>query len=241
MARHERKSTRLRGYDYAEPNRYFVTFCTSHRVCSFGEVVDGTVRLSTVGQIARDLWNAIPDHDHNVEVDICQVMPNHLHGILEIRWKKSGPCAGTLHAEDPRRSARATSFDDRHLMEHLSQRSMSSISPKAGSLSTILRSFKSAVTKKVHEECPTQIGPVWQSRFYDRIIRSDLEYFRIERYIRLNPILWSLDIDNRNAHLPSLEKLRSELRETHHLDDGDIEYVLRHEDLYREWSESRDT
>jgi len=87
MARHDRRSIRLKGYDYTQPNRYFVTVCANDRVCIFGEVINGTMKLSRVGKIALECWGSIPKHFPNARVDICQVMPNHVHGILEIRWR----------------------------------------------------------------------------------------------------------------------------------------------------------
>ena len=67
---------------------------------------------------------------------------------------------------------------------------MASISPKPGSLSTIIRSYKSAVTKLVH---PTISYFQWQSRFHDHIIRNDDEYQRIAQYIENNPAVWHED------------------------------------------------
>ena len=224
MLRHERKSIRLKGYDYTEPNRYFVTICSDFHACIFGEVVNEKVSRSEVGQIVLDCWNAIPAHNRNVTVDICQVMPNHVHGILEIRWKKPRPPVGTLHA---------TSLHSGQIH--------STISPKPGSLSAIIRSLKSAVTKEVHSRFNSFHGAIWQSRFYDRIIRSDREYFFIERYIKLNPLLWGFDIDNPRIEHRSLETLCQTLRDQHQLDDMEVEYLLDHESLYREWVGIRDS
>ena len=60
----------------------------------------------------------------------------------------------------------------------------SSISPKQGSLSTIIRSYKSIVTKNVRKLNPNFS---WQSRFYDNIIRNEQAYHKIEDYIINNP------------------------------------------------------
>ena len=61
---------------------------------------------------------------------------------------------------------------------------MSLISPKTGSLGSVIRSYKSAVSKNIH-----QINPdfSWQTRFYDHIIRTGRELNRIRNYIVLNP------------------------------------------------------
>jgi putative transposase len=59
------------------------------------------------------------------------------------------------------------------------------------SLSNIVGSFKSAVTKYAHENGKTEFA--WQPRFYDRIIRNEKELYKIRRYIDLNPLRWELE------------------------------------------------
>jgi len=61
---------------------------------------------------------------------------------------------------------------------------MSAISPKPGSLSVIIRSYKSAVTNHVRKINP-RFG--WQSRFYEHIIKDMNDLERIRKYIRTNP------------------------------------------------------
>ena len=71
---------------------------------------------------------------------------------------------------------------------------MSEISPKTGSLSTVLKSYKSAVTNwcNVNEK---EFG--WQPRFHDHIIRSEAELNRIRNYIINNPKNWYKDKHNK--------------------------------------------
>jgi putative transposase len=71
------------------------------------------------------------------------------------------------------------------------QNRMSRISPKPESLSTIVRSFKSAVTNRMH--AAQFKGVVWQPRFHDHIIRNIRELYAIRRYIRSNPANWKND------------------------------------------------
>lgn len=67
---------------------------------------------------------------------------------------------------------------------------MSAISPKSNSVSTIIRSYKSAVTKHANR---LGFENGWQTRFYDHIIRNDAEYQRISDYIVNNPKNWGKD------------------------------------------------
>lgn len=50
---HHRRSIRLRDYDYARAEAYFVTFCAFQRAGLFGEVVDGKVWLNDAGRIVE--------------------------------------------------------------------------------------------------------------------------------------------------------------------------------------------
>nr|WP_241994242.1 transposase [Chroococcidiopsis cubana] len=68
------------------------------------------------------------------------------------------------------------------------------ISPKSGSLSAILRSYKSAVTQWCRKNGDDNF--TWQPRFYDRIIRADGSLDKIREYIVNNPTKWKEDKNN---------------------------------------------
>jgi len=63
----------------------------------------------------------------------------------------------------------------------------SSISPSYGSLATIIRSYKSAVTNRARCIEPSF---AWQSKFHDHIIRTNAGLSRIRTYIKNNPHLY---------------------------------------------------
>jgi REP element-mobilizing transposase RayT len=67
---------------------------------------------------------------------------------------------------------------------------MSEISPKPGSVSTIIRSYKSAVTRHARKINPNF---AWQSRFWDHVIRNDSSFQKIRQYIINNPKKWEID------------------------------------------------
>jgi REP element-mobilizing transposase RayT len=73
-------------------------------------------------------------------------------------------------------------------------RHASSLQNKKLTLSNIVGSFKSAVTKFAHEK--GFINFSWQPRFYDRIIRNEKELFTVRKYIEQNPLKWELEKDN---------------------------------------------
>jgi putative transposase len=73
---------RLPGFDYSQPEAYFVAVCTAGHRCSFGEIDNGMMRLGSIGACVQRCWNNIPSHFPNVALDAFVIMPNHIHGIL---------------------------------------------------------------------------------------------------------------------------------------------------------------
>ena len=96
---------------------------------------------------------------------------------------------------------------------------------------TIIRSFKSAVTKAAHDAGLFSRKTIWQSRFYDHIVRSDTDHYYITSYIQLNPLLWYLDLENPEISddETNLETIRKVMHDELHLDPVAIEYVIENE------------
>ncbi len=82
-----------------------------------------------------------------------------------------------------------TKKEDSPLITELSQH-MAGISPKKDSLPSILRSYKSAVTKHANR---LGFEFAWQSKYHDHIIRDEAAYQRIAQYIENNPSKWKED------------------------------------------------
>jgi REP element-mobilizing transposase RayT len=144
------------------------------------------MHVSPLGAIADVLWHEIPNHAPFVELGDFVVMPNHIHGILildkpdEVNEMGGNP--------DPVETLHATSLH--HHQPHRKNEKMAAISPKSNSVSTIIRSYKSAVTKHANR---LGLENGWQARFHDHIIRDDAEYQRISDYIIRNPQNWKND------------------------------------------------
>jgi REP element-mobilizing transposase RayT len=66
------------------------------------------------------------------------------------------------------------------------------------SLGSIIAGFKSITTKRINETRNTPGHSVWQSRFYDHIIRNDKDLNNIRDYILKNPTQWFDDNENPN-------------------------------------------
>jgi len=174
------ESFRLNRHDYSAGGMYFITICTHTGLSYFGNILCGKMILSESGQIANKLWYEIPEHFSFVSLDEFVVMPNHVHGIIIIQ---SPTMVGTLHATSqkqqspsPAGTLHATSLQFESSQQSTKNEFMSSISPKPGSLATVIRSYKSVVSKNIHL---SDHDFSWQPRYYDHIIHSARELDRI--------------------------------------------------------------
>jgi len=70
--------------------------------------------------------------------------------------------------------------------------------PVIGSVPTIVRSFKSPTTKRIHEMRNTPSLSVWHGRFNDRIIRNDKELDNIREYSANNVLKWAYESQHEN-------------------------------------------
>ena len=167
---HHRRSIRLKDYDYSRVGAYFVTVCAKDRSCLFGEIKNGTARLNEYGEIIMKCCHEIPDHFPHVRTDDFIVMPNHIHVIVFIVGARRAVPLQTVGEQFAK--------------------------PVSESLPTIIRSFKSAVTRSsnIFRNSPGQ--PAWQRNYYEHIIRDDRELQIIREYIRYNPPKWDEDKEN---------------------------------------------
>jgi REP element-mobilizing transposase RayT len=151
-----RKNIRMKGWDFTSPGWYFLTICTKGMKSVFGTIVKGRMVLNDAGRTADQFWREIPAHFPRAVVDEYVVMTNHVHGLLQLVERDTAcrvPGERTLEAFGK---------------------------PVAGSVSTMIRSYKSAVTRALGEN-------VWQGRFYEVRARDDTARANIRNYIRFNP------------------------------------------------------
>jgi len=173
---HRIETARLPGWDYRHAGWYFITICTKDRETFFGDVVDDAMRLSPLGEVAQQFWLEIPAHIPPVTIDVFVVMPNHIHGILAI--------VETLHATSLQASSTTS----------LQPQALSAMSPKAGSLGAVIRSYKAAVTNWAKQNTFDDFA--WQPRYWDHVIRNERSLRAIRQYICDNPLRWALDCEN---------------------------------------------
>lgn len=172
-----RRSIRLRDFDYSSPGEYFITICTQNRKCLFGKIIDGEMESNEIGIIARKFWQQIPDRYENVNLDAFVVMPNHIHGIIGIEYSLESRPAGVIH-ELP------LQIDDRENYRK-SRRKMY--------LPKIIGWYKMNVSKQSNIILDNTGDRFWQRNYYEHIIRNEKSLHQIRDYILNNPASWKED------------------------------------------------
>jgi REP element-mobilizing transposase RayT len=219
--KYRNETTRLNFWDYGEAGWYYVTIVTKHRKKLFGKIINGEMKLNDAGQNAFDCWMQIPIHFPHAMLDEFVIMPNHVHGIIVITKKinsnemKKYDTAGTQNDVGIRNTVGTQNFAS--LREYFAtphknfatphknfatphknftsprkqMKSGNKFGPQSKNLGSIIRGFKIGVTNWYRER---GIGDtIWQSRYYDHIIRDENDLNRIRNYIINNPKNWRDD------------------------------------------------
>jgi len=168
----QRKRNRLKNFDYSSNGYYFVTICTKHREEYFGGIINNRVVLNEYGNIVNKYWHEIPKHFNNVLLDIYQIMPNHIHGILIIKHNNNS-IVGNRHACS---------------LQKKSIRRQNELLPN------VINLFKSSSSKFIHQTGFNSFQ--WQKSFYDHIIHHERSLNNIREYIKNNPYKWDDDEEN---------------------------------------------
>ena len=200
---HHRRSIRLKEYDYSQKGLYFVTICVQKHKNMFGEIIDKKMCLSPIGIIADVLWYEIKNHAHNIELHEFVVMPDHIHGIIEIvdgtveTTHVGATHVGATHVGATHVGAThvgATHVGATHALPLPSPQSLPQSrfqNQGKNTLSSIVGSYKSAVSKHAHRLGFAEFA--WQRNYHENIIRNANDYAHIEQYINSNPVNWNKD------------------------------------------------
>ena len=89
---HQRRSVRLKEYDYSQEGAYFITVITQNRECLLSNIRNKEIVLSKYGIIAKNEWLKTQEMRPNIHLDVFVIMPNHIHGIIEVTDRR-----GTMH------------------------------------------------------------------------------------------------------------------------------------------------
>ena len=82
--KHNRKSIRIKNFDYSSEHYYFITICCQNRALLFGKIELGNLVLNNAGTMINDVWAKLPNKFPHIKLHNHIVMPNHFHGVIEI-------------------------------------------------------------------------------------------------------------------------------------------------------------
>jgi REP element-mobilizing transposase RayT len=177
---HHRRSIRLKEYDYSQEGLYFITICCQDKICRFGKIENGGMILNDLGEIAQQCWLEIPQHFPHAMLHEYVIMPNHIHGIIELAQ------VGAKNFSPPSISSPSISSESCD-NDNLRAKNFSPL-PHGTSrtIGSIIRGFKIGITK--------QLGfSIWQRNYYEHIIRNEQSHQNISNYIVHNPEKWQDD------------------------------------------------
>ncbi|MBS9783239.1 MAG: transposase [Pasteurella sp.] len=80
----QRKSIRLKHYDYHQNGLYFITICINEKKCLLGKIIDNNVILNDAGNMVKKWYQNIETKYEDISCLDFIIMPNHIHFILHI-------------------------------------------------------------------------------------------------------------------------------------------------------------
>ena len=175
MLYRKRMRNRLWNFNYDSPGCYFITICTKDRKNYFGEIINKKIELSNIGITAQQCWQEIPDHFSNIAIDDFVIMPNHIHGIVQI--KKNVGVA-----------------DLRPLQYKLSSAQLVGVDRSKMILPKIVHGYKSSVTRALNIK---GVKFAWQRSYFDEFINNEEIYKNVSFYIKHNVDNWENDEFNK--------------------------------------------
>ena len=189
-------TARATWHDY-KGGSYFVTICTKNREFFFGDINNGEMNYSSLGQSAIDCLQQIPTHFPHVEIPIFVVMPNHIHAIVIIN--ALAPSVETQNLASQNHTINPLETQDFASLQQAKQK----FGPQSKNLASVVRGFKIGVTKFANEN---DLSFAWQPRFHDHIIRNHHEMSLIADYIQNNVIRWKDDCFYSSKSIPAINE-----------------------------------
>ncbi|MDR2497460.1 MAG: transposase [Tannerellaceae bacterium] len=194
---HNRRSIRLKGYDYSQAGLYFITICTQNRVCLFGEICRGApvcapnvcapeMILNDAGKMIDKWVIETQNKFSDIEIHDYVIMPNHFHAIIANNGT-GNPVGADLRVCPDRECAHAGAPQPPQPPQHIG-------SP----LYSVVQWFKTMTTNEYIRGVKTLNWQpfdkkLWQRNYYEHIIRNDQSYQNISDYILNNPLKWTKD------------------------------------------------
>jgi putative transposase len=166
----QRKTIRLKDYDYSIPGAYFVTICTYKNQFLFAETKDGVLKLNNVGEMIEGYWINLANKFPAVEMDEYIIMPDHLHGLIFIVG--ADPCV----CPD---SGAHTGAPLQKIIQWF----------KTMTTNAYIRGVKKKKWRPFTDK-------LWQRGYYEHIVRNAHDLNDTRHYIKNNPARWALKRHN---------------------------------------------
>jgi REP element-mobilizing transposase RayT len=201
---HHRRSIRLKGYDYAQAGLYFITICCDDRKYRFGKIENGEVVLNELGIIAYNEWLKLSERFTNFELDVFQIMPNHIHGIIALVGatlavaQNDGIAQNDAVAQnDDIAQNDAVAQNDNDISDNkigqLQKVQPQGIAPTVGNIVGAYKSLVANGCLEIYKSKNEMMGKLWHRNYHEHIIRNEQSYQTISNYIINNPAKWEED------------------------------------------------
>jgi REP element-mobilizing transposase RayT len=161
-----RRPHRLLGWDYGAAATYFCTLCTKERQPLLGQIMEGAMCLSAIGELVDSALAELQVERPDVLVDAYVIMPNHVHLLVSL------------------------------VGDALVRTCGNSLAPPSGSLGWYIGRLKAIVAARARRAGLIGGQSLWQRGFHDHVVRNDREYAAITAYIEGNPANWMNDHEN---------------------------------------------
>lgn len=210
--KHNRKSIRLKGYDYSSPGLYFVTICVQYRLHLYGKVVQGRMQYSPAGEMINKWYRELENKFADIKCREHIVMPNHFHCIIENIGSPARTGRPTclppsvcpspdpsVCPPDPTGRPKCLPQSVCPKNKDTNPESTQILSEhKASPLYTVIQWFKTMTTNEYIRKVKSDNWPrfnrkLWQRNYWERIILDEEEYRNTANYIINNPIKWYRD------------------------------------------------
>ena len=187
---HHRRSIRLKGYDYSQAGAYFITICCKNRLCRFGDIIENEMALNEYGQIAYNEWIKLSERFTNFELDVFQIMPNHMHGIIVLN-----NVGATLAVAQNGVVAQNDDIPQNDMVADIGAGATARVAPTI-TVGDMVGAYKSLVANgclDIYKSKKITMGKLWQRNYHEHIIRDEQSYQTISNYIITNPAKWNDD------------------------------------------------
>jgi REP element-mobilizing transposase RayT len=205
---HHRRSIRLKGYDYSQAGLYFVTICCQDNIHRFGKIENGEMLLNDFGTITYDEWVKLSERYPNLLLDVFQIMPNHIHGIIALDEMAVGATLAVAPNKNtiaPNQNAvalndvGAVAPNQNTIAPNQNATAPNDVGAGASpapTIGNIVGAYKSLVANKcleIYKLRNEYMGKLWQRNYWEHIIRDEKSYQNIANYILNNPANWQKD------------------------------------------------